>query len=152
MLWVNAQHLKAMPDAELARRVQPHLQGLSTDERLTGICGLFKDRCDTLVALAGWVRAFYEEVQPQPEDLAQHVTAAVEPALDALTVQLRQVEWTPAAISAAFKQVLAEAGLKMPQLAMPVRVLVMGTPQTPSVDQVLFLCGREKVLARLAKR
>ena len=52
----------------------------------------------------------------------------------------------------AFKQVLADAGLKMPQLAMPVRVLVMGTPQTPSVDQVLFLCGREKVLARLAKR
>jgi glutamyl-tRNA synthetase len=40
----------------------------------------------------------------------------------------------------------------MPQLAMPVRVLVMGTPQTPSVDQVLLLCGREKVLERLAKR
>ncbi len=152
LLWVNAQHLKAMPDAELARRVQPHLQGLSTDERLTGICGLFKDRCDTLVALAGWVRAFYEDVQPKPEDLAQHVTAAVQPALEALTGQLKEVEWTAAAISAAFKQVLTEAGLKMPQLAMPVRVLVMGTPQTPSVDQVLFLCGREKVLARLAKR
>ncbi|MFM8865603.1 MAG: glutamate--tRNA ligase [Limnohabitans sp.] len=152
LLWVNAQHLKAMSDAELARRVLPHLQGLSTDARLSGICGLFKDRCDTLVALAGWVRAFYEDVQPKPEDLAQHVTAAVQPALDALSGQLKEVEWTAAAISAAFKQVLAEAGLKMPQLAMPVRVLVMGTPQTPSVDQVLFLCGREKVLTRLAKR
>jgi glutamyl-tRNA synthetase len=152
LLWVNAQHLKAMSDTELARRVLPHLQGLSTDARLSGICGLFKDRCDTLVALAGWVRAFYEDVQPKPEDLAQHVTAAVQPALDALSGQLKEVEWTAAAISAAFKQVLAEAGLKMPQLAMPVRVLVMGTPQTPSVDQVLFLCGREKVLTRLAKR
>ncbi len=152
LLWVNAQHLKAMSDAELARRVLPHLQGLSTDARLSGICGLFKDRCDTLVALAGWVRAFYEDVQPKPEDLAQHVTAAVQPALDALSGQLKEVEWTAAAISAAFKQVLAEAGLKMPQLAMPVHVLVMGTPQTPSVDQVLFLCGREKVLTRLAKR
>ena len=37
----------------------------------------------------------------------------------------------------------------MPQLAMPVRVLVMGTPQTPSVDAVLALHRREKVLARL---
>jgi glutamyl-tRNA synthetase len=62
------------------------------------------------------------------------------------------VEWSAPAINAAFKQVLTEAGLKMPQLAMPVRVLVMGTPQTPSVDQVLFLCGREKVLERIAKR
>jgi glutamyl-tRNA synthetase len=37
----------------------------------------------------------------------------------------------------------------MPQLAMPVRVLVMGTAQTPSLDSVLELCEREKVLARL---
>jgi len=152
LLWVNAQHLKAMTDAELAQRVQPHLKGLLTDERLVGICGLFKDRCDTLVALAGWVRAFYEDVQPKAEDVAQHVTPAVAPALDILSAKLQDVEWTAAAISAVFKQVLTEAGLKMPQLAMPVRVLVMGTPQTPSVDQVLFLCGREKVLSRLAKR
>ena len=152
LLWVNAQHLKAMPDGELAQRVQPHLKGLVTDERLIGICGLFKDRCDTLVALAGWVRAFYEDVQPKAEDLAQHLTPAVVPALDLLAAKLQNVEWTASAISAAFKEVLAEAGLKMPQLAMPVRVLVMGTPQTPSVDQVLFLCGREKVLSRIAKR
>jgi len=91
-------------------------------------------------------------VQPKAEDLAQHVTPAVQAALGLLSAKLAEVEWTAAAISAAFKQVLTEAGLKMPQLAMPVRVLVMGTPQTPSVDQVLFLCGREKVLERIAKR
>jgi glutamyl-tRNA synthetase len=152
LLWVNAQHLKAMPDAELAKCLQPHLKGLATDERLEGICGLFKDRCDTLVALAGWVRVFYEDVQPKAEDLAQHVTVAVQPALEMLAAKLKDAEWTAPAIGAAFKQVLADAGLKMPQLAMPVRVLVMGTPQTPSVDQVLFLCGREKVLSRIAKR
>ena len=128
------------------------MKGLVTDERLVGICGLFKDRCETLVALAAWVRAFYEEVQPKAEDVAQHVTPAVVPALGLLAAKLQNVEWSPAAISAAFKEVLAEAGLKMPQLAMPVRVLVMGTPQTPSVNQVLFLCGREKVLGRIAKR
>jgi glutamyl-tRNA synthetase len=37
----------------------------------------------------------------------------------------------------------------MPQLAMPVRVLVMGTAQTPSLDAVLELSMREKVLSRL---
>jgi len=39
----------------------------------------------------------------------------------------------------------------MPQLAMPVRVLVCGTPQTPSVDAVLELLSKEKVLARLQR-
>ena len=97
-------------------------------------------------------RAFYEDVQPKAEDLAQHVTSAVQPALDMLAARLAQAEWSVPALAAAFKQVLSDTGLKMPQLAMPVRVLVMGTPQTPSVDQVLFLCGREKVLERLAKR
>jgi glutamyl-tRNA synthetase len=42
-------------------------------------------------------------------------------------------------------------GLKMPQLAMPVRVLVMGTAQTPSLDAVLELASREKVVACLQK-
>ncbi len=152
LLWVNAQHLKAMADEELARRVQPFLNGVTTDKRLVGICALFKDRCDTLVALANWVRAFYDEVQPKAEDLAQHLTPVVLPALELLARKLKDVEWAAPSISAAFKQVLTETGLKMPQLAMPVRVLVMGTPQTPSVDQVLFLCGREKVLSRIAKR
>jgi glutamyl-tRNA synthetase len=40
----------------------------------------------------------------------------------------------------------------MPQLAMPARVLVVGTAQTPSVDAVLELMGREKVVARLKSR
>ena len=44
---------------------------------------------------------------------------------------------------------LADTGLKMPQLAMPVRVLVMGTPQTPSLDAILELMKREDVVARL---
>ncbi len=46
---------------------------------------------------------------------------------------------------------LREHGLKMPQLATAVRVLVCGRAQTPSVDAVLALFDREKVVAALAK-
>ena len=153
--WVNAQHLKAMADDALAPLVSAELakRGITADDRLPAICGLFKDRCDTLLVLADWAAAFYNDVTPQAEDMAKHITPTVLPALDALATKLGALtEWSTAAVSAAFKEVLAEQGLKMPQLAMPVRVLVMGTPQTPSVDAVLFLCGKEKVLARLTKR
>ncbi len=153
--WVNAQHLKAMADDALAPLVSAELakRGITADDRLPAICGLFKDRCDTLLVLADWAAAFYNDVTPQVDDVAKHITPAVLPALDALANKLGALtEWSTANVSAAFKEVLTEQGLKMPQLAMPVRVLVMGTPQTPSVDAVLFLCGKEKVLARLTKR
>jgi glutamyl-tRNA synthetase len=153
--WVNAQHLKAMTDDALAPLVSAELtkRGITADDRLPAICGLFKDRCDTLLVLADWATAFYSDVSPQAEDVAKHITPAVLPSLEALAAKLGALtEWSTVNVSAAFKEVLTEQGLKMPQLAMPVRVLVMGTPQTPSVDAVLWLCGKEKVLARLTKR
>ena len=152
--WVNAQHLKAMADDALAPLVSAELakRGITSDERLPAICGLFKDRCDTLLVLADWATAFYRDVTPQAEDVAKHITPAVAPALAALAEKFKVLtDWNVANVSAAFKEVLTEQGLKMPQLAMPVRVLVMGTPQTPSVDAVLWLCGQEKVLQRLTK-
>jgi glutamyl-tRNA synthetase len=150
--WVNAQHMKAMADEALAPLVIPYLAklGLVADDRLIELCGLLKDRCDTLVALAQWVALFYGDVHPIAEDITKHVTEEVKPAVQALSVALASCEWSVATIASTIKEVLAATGLKMPALAMPVRVLVVGTPQTPSLDKVLYLCGREKVLSRLA--
>ena len=86
-----------------------------------------------------------------PAEYDKHITPAIAPAVAALAKALDAGEWSVAHIAASMKQVLADHGLKMPQLAMPVRVLVLGVAQTPSVDQVLFLCGKEKVLRSLAK-
>ena len=149
--WVNAQHLKAMAGTALAPLVQAHLQarGIATDARLAPLCDLLKDRCDTTIALADWVARFYTETPASQADLAQHVTQAVRPALTLLREQLATCTWDQAAISAVLKAVLTQTGLKMPQLAMPVRVLVLGTAQTPSLDAVLALSEREKVLERL---
>ncbi|TSE34431.1 glutamate--tRNA ligase [Tepidimonas charontis] len=150
--WVNAQHLKMTPDERLAPLVAEQLarRGLQADARLPAICGLFKERCDTTVALADWAQPYYAAPTPRAEDLSHYVTDAVRPALRELAARLGDVPWHAADINAAVKATLAAHGLKMPQLAMPVRVLVMGTPQTPSLDAVLALHRREDVLARLA--
>jgi len=152
--WVNAQHMKITPDAALAQLVQPQLQalGLAPDERLSAICGLFKDRCDTTVILAAWAAKFYQPVVPAAHELAQHVTDAVRPAIGQLASALAACAWDKAAIAEAIKETLRATGLKMPQLAMPVRVLVLGTAQTPSLDAVLALLPRREVLDRLSGR
>lgn len=151
LLWVNAHYVKAADNQRLADLVAPQLvqRGLTPDDRLARICGLFKDRCDTTVGLADWAVAFYAEVTPKAEELAQHVTDAVRPALAGLAQRLAACAWDKAGISAAIKETLAAHSLKMPQLAMPVRVLVMGTAQTPSLDAVLELVSRETALKRL---
>ena len=151
--WVNAQHIKAMAGEALAPLVAQQLtaRGIQSDERLARLCDLLKDRCDTTVVLADWVARFYGDVQADAAAIEQHVTEAVKPALALLSEKLQGCAWDKASISLVIKEVLAECGLKMPQLAMPVRVLVLGTAQTPSLDSVLELLGREKVFARLAK-
>jgi len=153
--WVNAQHIKASSNEDLLARVLPILaaRGIAVDasdsERLAHICALLKDRCDTTVALADWVATFYAPVSPSAEDMATHVTEAIRPAIADLADAFANIEWHKEAISATFKSVLQAHALKMPQLAMPVRVLVMGTPNTPSVDAMLALHTQKNVLERL---
>jgi glutamyl-tRNA synthetase len=92
---------------------------------------------------------FYADVVPNEEERAKHVTDAIKPALATLIEKFAVTPWDKASIAAAFKEVLAQHSLKMPQLAMPVRVLAVGTAHTPSVDAVLELISREILLARL---
>jgi len=153
LAWVNAQYIKAKPDAELAPLVAAQLKkrGIEADDRLAAICALFKDRCETTVALADWAAAFYADVTPSEADRTQHVTDAVKPVIATLAEKLASVPWEKVSIAAAIKEVLAAHSVKMPVLAMPVRVLVMGTPQTPSLDSVLAIFSREKVVERLKR-
>ena len=158
LLWVNAQYIKQADNVRLADLVAVQLtkQGVALDAstietHLPQLCALLKDRCDTTVALATWAAKFYSDITPDAAELAQHVTEAVRPAVAMLADRLSVCDWDKASIALVIKEVLAANGMKMPQLAMPVRVLVMGTAQTPSLDSVLEMCGREKVIARLAK-
>ena len=153
--WVNAQHMKAMPDEQLAERVLPFLDerslaGLDAARRMQA-CALLKDRCSTLVELAEWMALLVSEEPVSDQDIQAQVPADVVPAVIRMAELLAGCEWNKGAISAVIKQVLAETALKMPQLAMPVRVLVAGRQQTPSLDAFLALMDRENVIKRLQR-
>ncbi len=151
--WVNAHYLKALPEPELLLLVRAQLErrGISSpgDAALARAAAVFKERCSTGGQLAEWLAVVFGPVQPSAEDRAAHVTDAVRPALVMLRDKLALVEWTKATIAVAIKETLVAHGLKMPQLAPAVRVLVCGRSQTPSLDAVLEVFARETVLARL---
>ena len=153
LTWVNAHYIKQADDARLATLVAAQLakRGLvvAADARLVAMCALFKDRCNTTVDLADWLQMYFAPVTPTAEDLAAHLTDAVRPALAALRGRLAQCAWDKPGIAGALKETLAEHQLKMPLLAMPVRALLCGRTQTPSVDAVVALFDRHIVLDRL---
>ena len=153
LAWVNAQHLKAADDARLATLVQAQFAtrglGVVADARLAAMCTLYKDRCSTTVDLADWLQMYFAPVAAPADELAALLTPAVQAALLALRGRLAQIEWHKAGVAQALKDTLAEQGLKMPQLAVPLRLLLCGRAQTPSVDAVVALFDRATALARL---
>ena len=153
LAWVNAHYIKAADDPRLAALMQRQLATRSVAvedlDLLARAAAVFKDRCATVVELADWAEMLFVLVQPREVDRAAHVTEAVLPGLRALRDALADVAWDKAAIAAVIKSTLAAHQLKMPQLAPALRVLVCGRVQTPSIDAVLALFPREKVLRSL---
>ncbi len=152
--WVNAHYIKQMDNAELAARVAPRIErrgGNPAAVDLAAAMGLLKDRAETLEQLAESALLFCKPFQPAPAELAeQHLTPAAREALADFAQRAQGADWTREAIAALIKAVLADRGLKMPQLAIPLRVAVVGQTQTPAVDAVLALIGKDAVLQRLA--
>ena len=152
--WLNAHYIKQSADERLAALVQPRLEKrgitVTDDTPLAAIIALYKERVSNLNELADAAAAFYGEITPDAELLAHHLSAEALPALADFAEGLREVAWEAPAINALIKASITKHGLKMPKLAMPLRVLLTGQTQTPSVDAVLALFPRATVLKRLA--
>ncbi len=152
--WVNAHYLKALADdallpmmkAQLARR---GIAGGTDDESILRAAAVFRERCSTGSELGEWLAIVFTAVTTTARDVETHVTPAVRPALATLRDKLATAEWTKPSIAAVVKETLLAHGLKMPQLAPAVRVLVCGRAQTPSLDAVLAVFPRQTVLQRL---
>lgn len=151
--WVNAHYIKHMDNAELAERVAPWVTrrgGDTAEVDFPAVVGLLKDRTETLEQLAESAMLFCgPRKHAEPGLVQQHLTAAARAALADFAAQADATEWTPASISALIKRVLGQHGMKMPQLAIPLRVAVAGQTQTPAIDAYLALLGKQTVIDRL---
>lgn len=155
LAWLNNHYIKAADNQRLADLIRGDMEKLGAQfegaPALATVIALLKERTNTTVELAQAAMLFYRQPQPDAALVAQHITEAIQPALQEFTKLCAEVEWSKAAISSMMKETLVKHGLKMPQLAMPLRLLLTGQLQTPSIDAVIELFGRDVVLARLTK-
>ena len=152
--WVNQEHMKRLPEAELGRRLVPFLARAGLDPAAGPDAGavatLLRDRAATLVEMADAAHYFYAAPAVAAEKLGEHLTAAVRPAVVDLQSEFAGIDWTREALMAALKAAAARHGLKPPQVMMALRMLVAGTTSTPAIDAVLALLGRDATRARMA--
>ncbi|HET8608223.1 MAG TPA: glutamate--tRNA ligase [Burkholderiales bacterium] len=155
LLWLNQHYLKVLDDDRLAELAAPFFAVCGYDTAagpdLRAVARLLKERVGTLQQLAAAADYFYREIEPSDATRKQFYAAEARLALIGLRDRLADVDWQRETIHGALKSAVAESKLKFPKIAMPLRVMVAGVAQTPSIDATLELIGREQVLQRMSR-
>lgn len=159
LLWMNAEYIKTSPPRQVAEALVPLLEqeGLKkdieavSDEWLAQLVVLVKERAKTLVEMVEWVRPYFGQTVTFDEEAAKKfLTSAIGPALSKLIARFEpfpsfsRPEWENS-----FKQLVQEEGMKMGQLAQPVRVALTGRTASPGLFEVMEVLGRDRTLFRL---
>ena len=151
--WLNAHYIKqAEPAALLADQLQRlAVRGVLAPDaaKLSAGIALYKERVNTLNELADGLVYFFENPSLDAAAVEKHLTPDIMPVLAELSAALNACDWQAEAIHQVINDAVTKNGLKFPKLAMPLRVAITGIAQSPSIDQVMAILGKEEVLARL---
>ncbi len=161
LLWLNAEYIKTSPASHVARALVPLLEGAGLKDDVRSMSGdwlaqlvvLVRERTKTLVEMVDWVRPYFGQAVTFDEEAAKKfLTPAITPVLGKLLERFEafpafsKQEWEES-----FKRLVEEEGMKMGQLAQPVRVALTGRTASPGLFEVMEALGRERTLFRLRK-
>lgn len=161
LLWLNSEHIKLTPEERLFELVKPFLikEGYLKEGEILDInwaCKAIKslkERCRTLKELAHAMRYYildYVEIDPKAKE--KYINSDTIPVLREITERLSALEdFTQDKIEKIFMDIVNEKGLKLGQVAQPVRVAITGNTVSPSIYEVLEIVGKEKVIKRLRR-
>ncbi len=156
--WVNAHYMRQAAVARLASEVAARLARRGVDPEkgppLEAVVALYRDRAETLEELTDAVLPFYQPVHPPAELVAatlDETARAVLADLESRLAALSDEEWRAERLAEIFRATLAACGVKMPKLGMPLRVVLLGTKQSPAIEEVVALLGKAATLERLER-
>jgi glutamyl-tRNA synthetase len=155
LLWLNSHYIKETPLPELARLLLPFLERLGLTapdlDYLTRVAGTLNTRSKTLVEMADAARFYFQDPRPYEEKgVRKFLTPESAPHLEEIKKRLEAMaEFSEPALNQLFQDLTSETGLKMVQLAQPVRLALTGRTFSPGLFDVISILGRPEVLKRL---
>ncbi|HWB83904.1 MAG TPA: glutamate--tRNA ligase [Bryobacteraceae bacterium] len=157
-LWLNSQHIYAMPAAELAEQLLPVLReaGFRTDiEKVRQVTPLIQERIKLLNDVTSVADFFFLEELP-PYDSAELIPQKGDAAMAAAVLRqaretLAGVDFAHDALEPALRSAASGLGVKAGQMFLPIRVAVCGRKNAPPLFQTLEVLGREICLHRIGQ-
>ncbi|MGR5554685.1 glutamate--tRNA ligase [Vibrio fortis] len=156
LLWLNNHYIKTSEPEYVAKYLQWHLDEQKIDTAngpaITEVIKLVGERCNTLIELAELSRYFYEDFSEFEAGAAKkHLRGVAKGPLELALAKVEALEeFTTANIKdGVIAAVCEELEIGMGKIGMPLRVAVTGGGQSPSVDAVMELVGKERVIARI---
>lgn len=151
--WLNAHYIKTADIQELAQEISRRLAltgvTVTDNTQLVAALQLYRERANNLNQLAQDIRFFLVQPETNPADVEKHITPETLPIMADFVQKLQTIDWTAEAIHAVMNEVVTAHQVKFPKLAMPLRVMLIGIAQSPSIDQVMAILGREASIARI---
>lgn len=152
--WLNSQYIKEMPPFELAGELTPFLDYLNEppdQEYLARVVTTLSARSKTLVEMAEAARFYFQDPRPYDAKAAQKfLTPAAAPIMREVAARLGKLpEVVEPALTQLFSDLAQETGLKMVNLAQPVRVALTGKTASPGLYEIISILGRDETLRRL---
>ncbi len=155
---VNGQYLRAADDARLVTLIEPRVatalgRAITDSDRNTLQCSMaeLKKRASNLNDLASGA-LFFLRTRPIPmDDGATKLLASAPPGVlaDARTQFAGINDWSTAALEERARALAETRGLKLGQVAQPLRAAVTGSSQSPGLFEVMAILGREETLGRI---
>ena len=155
LLWLNNHYMRSLDPAYVAKHLAWHMEHQQIDTSngpaLADVVTLLAERCNTLVEMAAQSRYLFEEYEAIDEAAAKkHLRGVAAEPLTLAKAKLAALEtWTTEALHELIEATAAELGQGMGKVGMPLRVAVTGLGQSPAIDAVMALVGKERVLARI---
>ena len=151
--WLNAHYIKTLPLEQIAAEVKPRLAKLGIAETqapdLLAVLNLYRERANNLNQLAQEIAFFYQIPAINEADAAKHIQPETTAYIESFLQKTQESDWTADKLHDALNQVVTEQQIKFPKLAMPLRVALIGIAQSPSIDQVMAILGKESCLQRI---
>ena len=152
--WLNQHYLRALPAERVAPELAWHLQRAGLDPAQgpspSDLVKVQAERCNTLVELVAQSRPFYADFDHFEAGAAKkHLRPVAAELLEAVRERPADTEWTPEALGQAVRATAESLEIGMGKIGQPLRVALMGHGQSPSIDQTLWLVGRDRALARI---
>ena len=121
------------------------------EEKILEIIDAQRDRCKTIREIADESKFFISDNLQIDEKLRdKFITKDNLPIFDYLLKSLEnQNNWTLEAVNDLVENAMVDLGLKLPEFAKPVRVLLTGSLSSPSIDKTMFLLGKKSCIQRI---